>query len=149
MSYNPYKNPHAVTQQQADIINIALCGIYKVCTGDVDPQMYTTYEAALITPANLSLRTWLAATDFIDNWNKREQKQAQLAGREPNFVMTMRDDFIAALYTFISYPPNRAIIWNGRDLGLGITTVTSGTIVKADGSGLLAAEIARVSETKQ
>lgn len=112
-------------QAKADLINHALVGIKHVSEGTENPEMFAIHQSVLAN--HFSLRTWIEATDFIDNWNRREAQRAMLANREPNFVSTLKEDVIAAIYTFLSFDKG-AILWDGHTLGLGIVVTTPETV---------------------
>ena len=107
-----------MTRERADEINQAIITILDVANGVADGSLYPIHETTLIRTNGL--RDWLAATDFIDDWNKKEGRRAMLEGREPRFVRTADDRFIAGLFAFISFPEGHPIVWNGKKLALAV-----------------------------
>ena len=116
--YPPHKIP--MTQERADVINRALIGIYDIRAGQEPPEKFDLFQNVLLSCANLQL--WLDATNFIDDWNKREQIRAELEDRDPKVVRTLSDKFIAAIYAFICFPALEPIVWDGKQ-ALGIVNV--------------------------
>ena len=108
-----------MTQEKADKINDALCAIFDIRAGHKDPSTYDLHQNVLMHPSIFSLRCWLEATDFIDDWNKKEQRRARLEDRDPRFVRTLAEGFIASIFAFMSYPVGEPIVTDGKH-ALGI-----------------------------
>lgn len=94
-------------------INHALVGIFKIINQRAEISTFTAHKDMVTRPAFFSLRLWLEATALVDEQNVTRQRQAMLLNQVFVPTPTLTEAYIAAIYTFLSWPVGQPLVWDG------------------------------------